>query len=481
VESFPVGASQVVLAATVSAPARPHPSSKVVSTRSAMELMRGMPGSVPQHADAARRLAERLNARPAAQRRLRLVQLVQGYPPAVGGVELSTRDLCEALVAEFGFDVTVLTTDAYTVRNFTDPRLPRVPIEPGEIQNGVTVKRFPVRTAWSRPLRLAVAATWRPRLPGNDLLRTLLSGPICPGMLAEVRRTPADVICAASLPLNHMRYPFRLGLDRPPIVLIAAAHTNDPWSFDRPNLLRLVNESYATVAHTEHERDWLVAHGARAERVRVIGHGVDPGELDPRPGAFRGAHGIDTDAMLVAFVGQQGAHKGIDTLIDVMPRLLDRCPSAYLVVGGSRTPYSSGLRERAAELPPQARSRVLFADDLTAQAKADLLGDCDVFASPSAAESFGITTLEAWSLAKPVVVGDAPSQSAIVQDGVSGLIVPHGNSDRLLDALGRLASDEGLRRRLGRGGRQRLADRFSRHSVELAYAELLRAAALSRG
>jgi glycosyltransferase involved in cell wall biosynthesis len=277
-----------------------------------------------------------------------------------------------------------------------------------------------------------------------------------------------------------MRYPFRLGPEAPSVVLVGAVHTNDPWSYDRPNLLRLVNESYATIAHTEHELDWLVQHGARPDRVRVIGHGFDIGELVPRPGAFRAAHGIDDDAYLVAFVGQQGIHKGIDTLIDVLPELVARCPSAHLVVGGARTPHSPRLRAHAARLPVDLRGRLIFADDLTTAEKADLLGDCDVFASPSEAESFGITTLEAWSLGKPVVVGDAPSQSAIVEDGVAGLIVAYGDRKGLLAALARLGGDAALRARLGEAGRERLAKRFSRRSVAHAYAELFRAAAFSR-
>jgi glycosyltransferase involved in cell wall biosynthesis len=60
-------------------------------------------------------------------------------------------------------------------------------------------------------------------------------------------------------------------------------------------------------------------------------------------------------------------------------------------------------------------------DDVTTAERAQLLADCDVFASPSTQESFGITTLEAWSHAKPVVIGDGPAQRSIVEDGVSGI------------------------------------------------------------
>ncbi len=410
--------------------------------------------------------------------RIRLVQLVHGYPPAVGGVELSTRDLCERLVADHGFDVTVLTTNAYTVSRFADPSLPTIAIDPNEVQNGVRVLRFPVRTSLAPLLWQVQRVAYRLRLPGNDRLRTWWNGPICPGMLEAVRSLEADVVCAASFPLNHMRYPFARPEPRPPVVLVGAVHTNDDWGYNRPYLLRLVNRSYATVAHTEHERDWLVGHGSEPERVRVIGHGVDPAELRPRRGAFRAERGIDPSAYLVAYVGQHGEHKGIDVLLAALPGLLERRPDAWLVVGGSRTPFTERLDQLARRLPPAARGRLRIATDLSAQDKADLLGDCDVFASPSRAESFGITTLEAWSLEKPVVVGDAPSQRSVVEDGVTGLIVPYGDGASLLDALERLA-DPALRERLGRAGRARLLGHYTRTAVERRYAELLTEAALS--
>jgi glycosyltransferase involved in cell wall biosynthesis len=397
----------------------------------------------------------------------------------MGGVEVSIRDRCERLVREYGFEVTVLTTNAYTVGNFTNGRLPTLPIRDEEVQNGVQVRRFPVVTRWHLPLRVAQGAAWRLHLPGNGTLRTWVDGPISPRMLAALRATPADVVCAASFPLNHMTYPFRLGADAPPVVLMPAIHTSNTWAYARPNLLRLVNRSYATVAHTEHEREWLLARGADPERVRVIGQGIEPGELRPNRGAFRTAHGIGEEEFLVAYVGQQAGHKGIDTLIAVLPSLLARCPTARLAIGGARTPYSVELRRLVAELPRVASDRVIFADDLTTQAKADLLGDCDVFASPSQAESFGITTLEAWSLAKPVVVGDSPSQYEIVEDGVTGFIVEHGNREDLLETLVRLERSSELRAELGRAGVERLERDFRRSTIEREYADLLREAALS--
>ena len=150
-------------------------------------------------------------------------------------------------------------------------------------------------------------------------------------------------------------------------------------------------------------------------------------------------------------MGQHGGHKGIDTLLAALPELLQECPSsAWLVIGGARTPHTDELERLVAALPGEARARCRLLTDLAPQEKADLLGDCDVFASPSEKEAFGLTTLEAWALRKPVVVGDSPSQACIVDDGESGVIVPYGDVARLRDALVRLGRDRALRAAMGR-------------------------------
>jgi len=412
--------------------------------------------------------------------KIRLLQLVHGYPPAIGGVERSVRDMCESLVADHGFEVTVMTTNAFTVANFTDGSMPTIPIEDDERQNGVRVRRFPVRSAASRALRQPQRVAYRLRLPGNDRLRTWFNGPISPRMRAAVREADADVICAAGFPLNHVLYPFRRSPGGPLIVLMPSVHTEDAWGFDRRNLLALTRRAFATVARTEHERDWLVAKGAPGARVRVIGHGIDPDGSTARPGAYRAAHGIDRDDYLIAFIGQHGDHKGIEVLVDGFPRVLERCPSARLVVAGARTAYTDEIECRVASLPAAARERCLIDCDLTEQRKADLLSDCDVLASPSEKEAFGITILEAWALAKPVVVGDSPSQRCVVSDGENGIVVPYGDEAALAAALARIGLDRELGMTLGRAGRARLLARYRAEDVERSHAALLREAARSR-
>ena len=140
-------------------------------------------------------------------KRIRLLQLVHGYPPAVGGVEYAVRDMCERLVSDHGFDVTVLTTDAFTVASFQDASQPTIPIDPDEVQQGVRVLRFPVRTTPSRLLKQPMRVADKLRLPGNDWLRTWYNGPISPQMLRVVRGFDADAHLRRVVPLERRAVP----------------------------------------------------------------------------------------------------------------------------------------------------------------------------------------------------------------------------------------------------------------------------------
>ncbi|HEX6349263.1 MAG TPA: glycosyltransferase family 4 protein [Candidatus Dormibacteraeota bacterium] len=403
------------------------------------------------------------------------MQLVHGYPPAVGGVEFAVRDLCEGLAARHGVDVTVLTTNAFTNANFRDPRLPTVPIHHFEEQHGVRVRRFPVVTRWAPWLRVAQKLAWELRLPGNDRLRTWYQGPIAPELLRALRGAEADVISAASFPLNHMTYPFRRAEPRPPVVLIGSIHPEDRWGYERPHLIRLTRRAYATLAHTEAERAWLLGQGAPAERVRVIPLGIAASAPPLAGPGFRARHGLSPEQLLIAYVGQQGSHKGIDLLLEVLPLLLAQYPDARLVIAGSRTPYSVELGRRVQALPAEARGCVEVLDDVDEADKAAILAACDIFASPSRYESFGITVVEAWRQGRAVLAGDGPATRCVVEDGVSGLLVAHEPA-AVLDGLLRLAADPGLRRRLGEAGRARFLERFTLDRVVDQYHEVLLAA-----
>ena len=83
---------------------------------------------------------------------------------------------------------------------------------------------------------------------------------------------------------------------------------------------------------------------------------------------------------------------------------------------------------------------------------------CDVVAvptQPELSEGFGLAALEAMAAGKPVVASSVGSLPEVVDDGVTGVLVPASSADALASALVGLARDESRRLELGRAGEVR--------------------------
>lgn len=101
-----------------------------------------------------------------------------------------------------------------------------------------------------------------------------------------------------------------------------------------------------------------------------------------------------------------------------------------------------------------------------------LLSECDVFVLSSVAEGMPITLMEAMAAGLPVVATRVGGVASVVEDGVTGTLVPPCDPGALAEALGTYVADESLRRRHGEAGRARAAARFSLATMVAAYAKL---------
>ena len=85
--------------------------------------------------------------------------------------------------------------------------------------------------------------------------------------------------------------------------------------------------------------------------------------------------------------------------------------------------------------------------------RADFYAGLDLFAMPSRTDSFGIVFLEAWANGVPVVAAAAGGVPEVVRHGITGLLVPFGDLDRLTGALIALLSEPAQARAMGQAGR----------------------------
>lgn len=172
------------------------------------------------------------------------------------------------------------------------------------------------------------------------------------------------------------------------------------------------------------------------------------------------------DGRVVLTVGRLAAderYKGVDTLIYALARLGDSLSDLHLVVVGDgddrprlhRIAEDKGLTDR-----------VHFLCGLGQRALIACYKHCEVFAMPSRGEGFGLVFLEAMALAKPVVGGAHGGTPGLIEDGVTGFLVPHGDVERLADVLERLLSDEGLRLEIGRKAQERVRGAYLYEQLE---------------
>ena len=210
--------------------------------------------------------------------------------------------------------------------------------------------------------------------------------------------------------------------------------------------------------------------------LAITPFGVDTARFCP------GAAGRPGAPLVIGTVKTLAPKYGIDTLFRAFAMLAaDAGPPACLrVVGGG--PQRAELEVLARTLGVAERVQFIGSVD-HADVPAQLEGfDIFVAASRLDSESFGVAVIEASACGLPVVVTRVGGLPEVVREGETGLVVERDDPAGLAQALRRLLDDPALRARLGRAGRERVAEKYEwsacvRHMVEVYTALLARPAA----
>lgn len=389
------------------------------------------------------------------------MHLVQGYWPAIGGTEYLIKNISENLVKIFGDEVSVLTTNTYNCEAFNT--FGQKTMAPGaEIINGVKVKRLKVFNRLAPALNGLQKVLYPLHLPFNHWARNLYSGPLMPGIAREIWTAEADVVAASSFPLLHMHYAGAIKRVKGiPLVLHGGLHPEDRWGFNRKPIYKAIRRADAYIANTTYERDYLVDKGIDADKITVIGVGTNPELFSAATGRPIKEKYELNGSPVITFLGQQGGHKGIETLILAMPLVWKKVPEARLVIAGARTNYSAYLDKLIEDLDGKNRSLITLITDFTEEEKAEILAAGDIFASPSGFESFGITYVEAWAAKKPVIGCRSGAVPTVIDEHQNGLLVNYRDHRELAGAILELLFDDELRRHLAENGYQKMISNYT--------------------
>jgi len=210
------------------------------------------------------------------------------------------------------------------------------------------------------------------------------------------------------------------------------------------------------------------------QRIDVIHLGLE----DMRAAEKRLPTSLPGGMVRMTFVGRLESRKGIDVFLETVPALLARFPHLHIdVVGNDTIPNGSGSTyrrdfEKAAK-GKYDRARLAFHGEVDEDALRGFYAASDIIVAPSRFESFGLVHLESMMFGKPVVGGAIGGMAEIIDDGVTGLLVPPGDSKALEAALERLVVDGKLRESIGAAGREAYERRFSASTMAEGVTDLL--------
>ncbi len=362
---------------------------------------------------------------------MRILHLYKDYFPVLGGIENHVRVLAEAQ-ARAGHDVTVLVCD---------PSL-RTHIE--EINGVRVVKAGRLATVASMPLS-------------------------CRQPLA-LARADADIV--------HVHSPYPLGeasawlLKRRSKIVITyhsdVVRQKAIMRFYGPILRRVLRKADRIIATSPRYIETSPWLSQVREKCVVVPLGVDHRRFTPPPEPYDGP-------FTLLFVGRLRYYKGLDDLLRAMRSL----PDARLRVVGIG-PMLGPLRAMAQEL--RIANRVEFLGEVGDEELPEIYRRANLFVLPAnaRAEAFGTVLLEGMASGLPCVTTEVGTGTSwVVQDGVTGLVVPPHDPEALAKAIESLR-DQNVRVEMGKAARERVEQLFTQErmvrDVEALYQELIEGA-----
>jgi glycosyltransferase involved in cell wall biosynthesis len=421
------------------------------------------------------------------------VQRTRGGPASGGGSKASLRIICPT----YWYPQHATDTQATYVHDINRHLVRRghtvTVVTPGNASlpaaeqfDGVDVVRFPMELPVD--LTYGRVAQSRVNLVGK-LARVAVMAHYLEAQyratVAAARERGADVIHAHwAIPTGPAAVQAARKLGLPSVITMHGGdvYVNPEQGYDfptrwyvRPPLRWTLRHAGALTAITEDCRQHALRAGAPDQSMHLVFNGTDLRRFSPAPG------GKPVDPrygpLMIFACRQLFPRKGIRFLIEAAAQLKPRFPELRVVVAGDgferpeliKLAETLGIADRVtflgwvpnSDLPPYYRAAAISV-------------------IPSLEEGFGIPAAEAMGCETPVVASDAGGLPEVVEHGVTGLIVPRGDSTALAEAMATLLADPARRAEMGRAGRERALRLFDWDRTAAQF-EQIYASVLARG
>ncbi|MFH1424480.1 MAG: glycosyltransferase family 4 protein [archaeon] len=354
------------------------------------------------------------------------------YYPSIGGAQEYVRMFAEGLVKN-GHEVTVYTTNSMTGEDvpgisfrwpfFNRPKK-RAQLAREETINGVKVKRF-------------------------DVKLRLYSFNFMPAMFKELGGLgDYDIVngCGFNL-LSTYKACKAAKKNNKPFVL-SAIDITIPRSlpvlakifkgiYDCTYGKYIVANSQAFTALTKGQVPQYERVGVKANDVTVIESVIDLKKYRQKPrGNFRRKHGLKKEDRLILYVGRLIEHKGVQDVINMMPKILEKHANATFLIAGVDGGYTGELEKLIEKKGLKSSVKMLGA--LGKEELLDAYADSEIFVLPSNMEGFGIVMLEAMASGTPCVAYDIENVREVILNNKTGFLAKDEKEfrEQILELLG---------------------------------------------
>ena len=392
--------------------------------------------------------------------RARVAFVLKGYP------RLSETFIAQEILAleRRGLEILIVSLRHPTDRT-THPihRLIRGPLlylpeylyqEPRRVRHGwLQSRRFPgykaARAAWLADLRRDPTPN-RVRRFGQALVLAAELPRDIGHMHAHFLHTPASVARYAAL---------MTGLN-----WTVSAHAKDIWTLSEWESRTKLAEAEWVVTCSETARRHLASLSFRPESVSLSYHGLDLEQFPPRPLRSIGPDGSDSRRPVVILsVGRAVEKKGFDDLLEALAVLPVALEWRFVHIGGGALAASLQRQARRLGIAPRIEWRGTLAQPevLAAYREADLFVLASKVAKDADRDGLPNVLIEAQSQQLACISTETSAIPELIQQGVTGLLIPPGEPNALAEALASLIRDPVQRARLGAAGERRVRTLFS--------------------
>jgi glycosyltransferase involved in cell wall biosynthesis len=215
---------------------------------------------------------------------------------------------------------------------------------------------------------------------------------------------------------------------------------------------------------TEDYRTAIRTRMVRGSRAMVLGNGVDLRRFHPdavgaeRVRELRASWGAGPGDVVAGTVGRLVREKGLPEFFEAARR----CPGVRFVAVGPAEPGKADALTVADLEAARAAGVLIHGDERDMPA---VYAAMDLFVLASHREGMPRSAIEASAMGRAVVATDIRGSREVVEEGISGVLVPVGDVDALAKAVSDLASDPVRREKMGAAGRKRAAAEFDEERV----------------